>query len=165
MGKRSDQEGAFKKVSGRGTGKGGGKGRHGPFYGHGRASLFLFRSSFRSFSYEALFVSLVHTVYLYSTFVRNIELFAIYLRGMLPVAHTTDQGWPISVSSRAKTEHFQILGSAHKFMEFKFTGNLICIYILIHSVINKHLLLESNILLYVHKVVTSYCLITIYIYC
>jgi hypothetical protein len=37
----------------------GGKGRHGPFYGHGRASLFLFRSSFLSFSSKALFVSLV----------------------------------------------------------------------------------------------------------
>jgi hypothetical protein len=35
-----------------------------------------------------------------------------------------NQGWPTSISSRAKAENFQIFSAAHKFMALKVRGNL-----------------------------------------
>jgi hypothetical protein len=58
-------------------------------------------------------------------------------------------------------ENFQILRATHKFMALEVRGNLINIY----SIINKHLFLDSSILLYMHKGVISYCLTCNYTYC
>jgi hypothetical protein len=36
----------------------------------------------------------------------------------------TQQGWPTSISSRAKNKKFQVFRAAHKFMALKVRGNL-----------------------------------------
>jgi hypothetical protein len=44
--------------------------------------------------------------------------------------HAPIHEWPTSISSRAKTEHFQILRDAYTFVALKVRGNFIYIYIL-----------------------------------
>lgn len=76
------------------------------------------------------------------------------------VLRCLSQEWPTSISSWAKTDNFQILSDAYKFMALKVRGNLIYTY----SIINKHFLLDRSILLGMHKMVKS-CLSGNYIYC
>jgi hypothetical protein len=38
-----------------------------------------------------------------------------------------DQGWPNFISSRAKTEHFQLLSATHILMDLKVTCVCVCV--------------------------------------